>query len=98
MSEIHIYDVIRRPVITEKSDYQSDVLNQYSFEVDKRATKQQIKEAVEIVFGVEVEKVRTMIVPAKRGRRLRTVVQRKSEWKKAVVTLAEGDKIDLFEM
>ena len=98
MSEIHIYDVLRRPIITEKTDYQSDTLNQYSFEVDKRANKRQIKEAVEAIFDVNVGKVRTMIMPAKTGRRLRTTILRKKEWKKAVVTVAQGQKIDLFDV
>jgi large subunit ribosomal protein L23 len=98
MSEIHIYDIIRRPIITEKTDYQSEALNQYSFEVDKRATKQQIKEAVEVVFDVDVEKVRTAIMPAKRGRRLRKTIIRKKEWKKAIVTLSAGQSIDLFDV
>ena len=98
MSEIHIYDILRRPIITEKTEYQTDWLNQYSFEVDKRATKQQIKEAVEIIFDVDVEKVRTIIMPAKKGRRLRKTVTRKKEWKKAIVTLSRGQKIDLFNV
>ena len=98
MSEIHIYDIIRRPIITEKTDYQSEQLNQYSFEVDKRATKQQIKEAVEVVFDVDVDRVRTAIMPAKKGRRLRKTMIRKKEWKKAIVTLSAGESIDLFNV
>jgi large subunit ribosomal protein L23 len=98
MPDIHVYDVLRRPIITEKTDYQSDVLRQYSFEVDKRANKQQVREAVEAIFDVDVERVRTMIVPAKMGQRLRVKMIRKKEWKKAIVTLAEGQKIDLFDV
>jgi large subunit ribosomal protein L23 len=98
MPDLHLYDVLRRPIITEKTDYQSDVHRQYSFEVDKRANKQQIKDAVEAIFDVDVEKVRTMVVPAKLGQRLRKKMIRKSEWKKAVVTLAPGGKIDLFDV
>lgn len=98
MPEIHLYDIVRRPVITEKSDYQSDVLRQYSFEVDTRANKQQIKEAIESIFDVDVLKVRTMVVPAKMGQRLRKQMIRKKAWKKAVVTLAEGQNIDLFDV
>jgi large subunit ribosomal protein L23 len=63
---MHPYDVLKRPVITEKSNFQSDVLGQYTFEVDRRANKRQIKEAVETVFAVTVESVRVMNVPAKR--------------------------------
>ena len=96
MAELHIYDVIRRPVITEKSTIQVDDLNQYVFEVATEANKIQIKEAVEVIFDVEVEKVRTMVQPAKRGRRGRAWYMRTKQWKKAIVTLAEGEEIDLF--
>lgn len=95
---MHPYDILKRPVITEKSNFQSDVLGQYTFEVDRRANKQQIKEAVETVFGVTVERVRVINVPAKRVRRHgRREVTRKSGWKKAVVTLAPGGQIEFFE-
>ncbi|MCY3719629.1 MAG: 50S ribosomal protein L23 [Anaerolineaceae bacterium] len=96
MPELHIYDVIRRPVITEKATVQADELNQYVFEVDRRANKIQIREAVEVIFEVNVTKVRTMVQPAKRGRRGRDWMMRTKEWKKAIVTLAPGDEIDLF--
>ncbi len=96
MVDLHIYDVIKRPVITEKSTVQADDLNQFVFEVDQAANKIQIKEAVEVIFDVTVEKVRTMVQPAKRGRRGRNWYVRTRQWKKAVVTLAEGDEIDLF--
>ncbi|HLV34613.1 MAG TPA: 50S ribosomal protein L23 [Spirillospora sp.] len=96
MPDLHIYDVIKRPVITEKSNIQADDLNQYVFEVAPNANKIQIKEAVEVIFDVEVTKVRTMIQPAKRGRRGRKWYVRSRQWKKAIVTLAEGDEIDLF--
>jgi len=96
MPELHIYDVIRRPVITEKATVQADELNQYVFEVDRRANKIQIREAVEVIFEVSVTKVRTMVQPAKRGRRGSDWMMRTKEWKKAIVTLAPGDEIDLF--
>ena len=96
MADLHIYDVIKRPVITEKSTIQADDLNQYVFEVAPNANKIQIKEAVEVIFDVEVQKVRTMVQPAKRGKRGRAWYMRSRQWKKAVVTLAEGDEIDLF--
>lgn len=96
MPELHIYDVIRRPVVTEKSTIQADDLNQYVFEVASGANKVQIKEAVEVIFEVKVKKVNTMVMPAKRGRRGRNWYLRSKQWKKAVVTLAEGDKIELF--
>ena len=95
---MHTYDILKRPVITEKSNFQSDLLGQYTFEVDRRANKQQIKEAVETVFDVTVERVRVINMPAKRVRRYgRREVTRKSGWKKAVVTLAPGDQIEFFE-
>jgi large subunit ribosomal protein L23 len=96
MAELHIYDVIRRPVITEKSSAQSDELNQFVFEVAHEANKIQIKEAVEVIFEVGVTKVNTMVMPAKRGRRGRNWYMRSKQWKKAIVTLAEGDTIELF--
>ena len=96
MVDLHIYDVIKRPVVTEKSTIQADDLNQYVFEVAGNANKIQIKEAVEVIFDVTVEKVRTMVQPAKRGRRGRNWYVRHRQWKKAVVTLAEGNEIDLF--
>ena len=94
---VHLYDVIVRPIITEKTEYQSDELGQYTFEVHPRATKQQVREAVERIFDVEVVKVRTMIMPAKQSRRnFRRPIRRQKQWKKAIVTLAIGDSIDLF--
>lgn len=96
MPELHIYDVIRRPVITEKSSVQSDELNQFVFEVAHNANKIQIKEAVEVIFEVSVTKVNTMVMPAKRGRRGRNWYMRSKQWKKAIVTLAEGNTIELF--
>lgn len=96
MSEIHLYDVIRRPVITEKSDRLSDELNTYVFEVDMRANKPMVKDAVESIFDVDVLRVRTAIMPAKLGRRLRKTYIRKKQWKKAYVTIAPGQNIDLF--
>ena len=98
MAELHLYDVIRRPVITEKSNIQADEQNQYVFEVEQRANKVQIKEAVERIFDVNVVKVNTMMMPAKRGRRGRKVYVRAKPWKKAVVTLAPGQEITLFNV
>ena len=94
-----IYDVLRRPILTEKSSHQYSKLNQYVFEVDKNANKSMIKEAVEAIFDVKVLRVNTMIMPAKRSRRAvsRRVLVRKSAYKKAVVTLAPGDRIGVFE-
>ncbi len=96
MAELHIYDVLRRPVISEKTAVMSDELNQYVFEVADNANKIQIKEAVEVIFEVDVVKVNTMVVPAKRGRRGRNWYLRSRQWKKAIVTLADDQKIELF--
>ncbi len=98
MPELHVYDVIRRPVITEKSNGMMDELNQYVFEVAETANKRQIKDAVELIFEVKVQRVNTMIMPAKRGRRGRRWYYRTQQWKKAIVTLQQGDKIELFNV
>lgn len=100
MPELHIYDVIRRPVVTEKSNLLVESQNQYVFEVAPNANKIQIKEAVETVFGLEgqVLKVRTMVMPAKRGRRGRKYFIRSRQWKKAIVTLENGASIELFSV
>lgn len=95
---MHPYDILKRPIVTEKSNFQSDVLGQYTFEVDRRVNKYQVKQAVEKVFNVTVERVRIVNVPAKRARRYgRRQVVRKSGWKKALVTLKPGDRIEFFE-
>ena len=96
MADLHIYDVLRRPVVSEKTAVMTDEKNQYVFEVAEEANKIQIKEAIQVIFEVEVVKVNTMIVPAKRGRRGRNWYLRSKQWKKAVVTLATDQKIELF--
>ncbi len=94
-----IYDILHRPILTEKSSHQYTKLNQYVFEVDLKASKSMIKEAVETLFDVQVEKVNTMIMPAKRSLNAqnRRVILRRSMYKKAIVTLAPGDSIPAFE-
>jgi len=94
-----IYDILRRPIITEKSNFQSSKLNQYVFEVHKKATKAQVKDAVETLFDVQVENVNIINVPAKRSRRARSrrVLVRRPSFKKAIVTLLPGESIDVFE-
>ena len=93
-----IYDVIRRPLVTEKSSYQSGKLNQYSFVVADNATRKQVKDAVETLYDVTVEKVNIINTTAKRGRRLRSrrLLVRKPAYKKAIVTLAEGQTLEIF--
>jgi large subunit ribosomal protein L23 len=98
MPELHTYDVIRRPVITEKSSAQMDDLNQYTFEVALNANKIQIRQAIEDIFEVEVARINTMVMPAKRGRRGRRWYRRSKQWKKAVVTLQPGYEISLFDV
>lgn len=94
---MNVYQVLKRPIMTEKSDYQRDD-NQYVFEVDRRANKVQIKEAVQTVFDVEVTAVNTMLMKPKRRRLGRRIVTTRSAWKRAVVTLAPGERIqDFFE-
>jgi large subunit ribosomal protein L23 len=93
--EIHPYAVLLRPLVTEKSTVLTG-LNKYVFEVDVRANKTQVREAVEIAFNVKVSEVNTMMMKGKPRRFGRKVVNR-PDWKKAVVTLVPGDKIELFE-
>lgn len=94
-----IYEVLRRPLVTEKTSYQSGKLHQYSFEVAQDATRTMVKDAVETLFDVTVERVNVIKVPAKRGRRARSrrLLVRKPGYKKAVVTLAEGQTLEIFE-
>ena len=94
---MHIYDVLIRPVITEKSMIVVEFENKYAFEVDMRANKLQGKDAVETAFGVTVEGVNIMVMPAKTVRRGSSVRIRKPKWKKAIVMLAAGDSIQIFE-
>ena len=95
---MNLYQVLKRPVDTEKTRYQGDLYEpQYSFEVDRRASKQLVKEAVERIFDVDVIKVRVINVKSKQGRYGRRMVVRKPSWKKAIVTLAEGQRLDIYE-
>jgi len=94
-----VHDILRRPIITEKSNYQAGELNQYVFEVSIKATKQMVKDAIETVFDVDVARVNIINVPPKRSRRWRNrrVKVRRSAYKKAIVTLEPGETIDVFE-
>jgi large subunit ribosomal protein L23 len=93
------FEVLYRPLVTEKSSYQSSKLTQYSFEVAEGATRTMVKDAVETMFDVDVVRVNIMNTPAKRGRRAksRRLLVRKSGFKKAIVTLAEGQTLEIFE-
>ncbi len=90
------YHIIRRPLITEKSTQQKEVNRQYAFEVDRGANKIEIQSAVERLFKVKVLDVRTCNVLGK-IKRLGRRYGKRSDWKKAIVTLKEGDRIDFFE-
>jgi len=92
---IHPYQVILRPLITEKATILAGD-RKYAFAVHRRANKQQIRDAVQVAFNVRVNKVNTMNVHGK-SRRLGRRVSRASDWKKAIVTLTEGDTIQIFE-
>jgi large subunit ribosomal protein L23 len=94
-----IYDVLRRPLVTEKTSYQSGRLNQYSFIVSDSATRRLVKDAIETLYDVKVERVNIINTTAKRGRRLRSrrMLIRKPGFKKAIVTLAAGQTLQIFE-
>ena len=94
---MHVYDVIRRPIVTEKSNAQAEDNKQYSFEVDKRANKMQVKDAVETAFSVKVLDVNIINIAPKKGRYGRLLVIKKPGFKKALVTLAPGSSIQFFE-
>jgi large subunit ribosomal protein L23 len=88
--------VVRKALITEKGTTLRELRNQYHFEVARDANKIEIKRAIEAIFSVKVDSVRTMQVRGKVKRQGR-YVGRRSDWKKAVVTLQQDQKIDLFE-
>ena len=87
------YNIIKRPLRTEKSVADGEATNSYHFEVDLRANKIQIKKAVEKHFNVKVQDVRTLVRKGK-TRRVRFKLGRTKDWKKAVITLKEGSTID----
>lgn len=92
---MHLYEVLRQPLITEKNAV-LQMEGKYAFEVATEATKPQVKQAVELAFKVKVTGVNVMTVPGKERRIGRRNV-RKPAWKKAIVTLQPGDKIEFFE-
>jgi len=87
--------VVLRPVVSEKSFHLMED-NRYTFEVDKRSTKPEISRAITEIFGVTVKKVNVMNVPGN-PRRVRWRLGHTRAWKKAIVTLAEGDSIDMYD-
>lgn len=94
--DIHPYAVLREPIITEKSTELAEH-GKYVFEVDPRANKLQIREAIEIAFSVQVKKVNVINVRGATRRIGRGRPGRERDWKKAIVTLADGYEIRLFE-
>lgn len=90
------HEIVRRPLITEKTTLQKELSNQVTFEVDRHANRIEIKRAVEKIFNVKVEKVRTQQMNGKVKRRGRIVGKRR-DWKKAIVTLGAGERISFFE-
>ncbi len=90
------YHVIKRPLITEKTTIQKEDANQVTFEVDRLANRIEIKKAVEQIFSVGVSQVRTQQIKGKVKRRGRILGKRR-DWKKAIVTLMPGQRIDFFE-
>ena len=91
--------ILIKPIITEKAEQLSEQRNQYSFVVDKGANKLEIKKAVEDLYNVNVSAVNTLIMPAKaksRNTRGGVIRGRVSAYKKAMITLAEGEEIDFF--
>jgi large subunit ribosomal protein L23 len=90
------YEIIKRPLNTEKTNIQKEVANQVTFEVDRRANRIEIKRAIETAFQVKVAGVKTMQIKGKTKRRGRFVGKRRN-WKKAIVTLVPGERIDFFE-
>lgn len=95
---MELSQVLKRPIVTEKSLARAAAFNEYSFEVERKARKEQIAEAVARQFKVKVEEVRTLSVSGKRVRsgKLRRG-KKKVVYKKAIVRLKTGEKIDLFE-
>ena len=92
----NIYDVLKGPILTEKSTTQKETANKVAFEVDRRANKIEIKQAVEKIFKVKVTDVHTMLVRGK-VKRYKNLLGKRSDWKKAVVTLKPGEKVPFLE-
>ena len=92
-------DVLIKPILSEKANNQQEKLRRYAFRVDKKANKLEIKRAVENFYGVTVTDVNTVVAPAKRKTRYtkaRFIAGQKSSYKKAFVTVAAGETIDLY--
>lgn len=93
---MNTYDIIKRPLITEKTSIQKENYNQITFEVDRKANRVEIKRAIENIFNVNVATVKTMQIKGKTKQRGRIVGKRR-DWKKAIIKLMPGERIDFFE-
>jgi large subunit ribosomal protein L23 len=93
---MELHQIIKKALITEKSTVARDAANQYNFEVDPRANRIEVVRAVEKLFKVKVLSVRVMNVPGKKKRTGKVLGERRS-WKKAIVTLAPGNRIEAME-
>jgi large subunit ribosomal protein L23 len=91
-----LYEIIKRPIISEKSTALTELAGKYVFEVDAKSNKHEIRDAVQQLFKVNVREVRTLMVHGKIKRMAKSTVKR-ANWKKAIVTLNEGQKIDFFQ-
>jgi large subunit ribosomal protein L23 len=91
-----LYEVVKRPIISEKSTALAEVAGKYVFEVAVEAKKQEIRDAVQRLFNVKVREVRTMMMHGK-VKRIGRFQTKRPNWKKALVTLVEGQKIDFFQ-
>lgn len=93
-------NIIKKPLITEKATQDSELNNRFAFVVDRKANKIEIKKAIEKMYGVSIESVRTLTYgggkPSVKYTNKGIVEQRNSVWKKAIVTVAEGETIDLY--
>jgi large subunit ribosomal protein L23 len=93
---VNHHDIIRKPLVTEKSNIGREERNLVAFAVDPRATKPEIRQAIEQLFSVKVLDVHTLRMPRK-SRRVGRTMGYKPQWKKALVRLAEGQRIEFFE-
>jgi len=93
---MNYHAIIKRPVVSEKSTMQKEVANQLSFEVDRKANRIEIKKAIQSLFSVQVDAVRTLQIKGKFKKRGRIIGKRR-DWKKAIVTLKPGERIEFFE-
>lgn len=96
---MRLNEIIKKPIVTEKANEQAEKFNRYMFACDRRANKLEIKKAVEDFYGVSVENVNTAVMPGKfksRFTKAGLLSGKTASYKKAIVTLAEGDTIDLY--